>query len=632
MHTRLLTLNETMPPRSHRPNLEKALRHDCVIRSDWQYLIDTLEAVLNSSCTARVVIISEFLAIDYEMTDHDRWWALDRALAHSYNLRVWQLYDQIKAQGRIEMCVVPFRGVETVLQEFGVTQYIDQSYYAFTVVPASRQANRIVWEDASPPRVTWSMQEFENLWSHPWGMLVTSEHLDRLMKAHEVHAVAVKAAHLDWLTPSDIHVLNQLVAVVRSGGRKLHLVTSFTSLIVRMVYLAHLHIHHQRQRVLICVPDMFIPDVQVMMQQLQLLVNVHEYLEVVSAAEIATVAHHGDEFACVLLTDDVISTTGIEHVLAKSCACVVFAQRSSVHTASDVWRVIKFLARADESLLGSLQSLWQQQATVQRLLTHGQPTDDEQCWDWYRNPLPASELHPVFARVRTSLRINEMQTIAHRMAWHTQLVPSDRTVLLNFFHEYIARYSPLTQATVSDLNHFNSAHTQYIEFDYATCINDINAVIHTITTTLRHKQHCLCWFGEGIDVLPIQRACQAIEHVRFVLISDRMISVDGQIISSNLLKSMLQSGDTCIVMATPSVRSLVWHVLQYIDTTIALAVGPEPLISNRKRTMSGIHRRFHWDALQHRQIETIVNDDAANLFTPLQLAEITGELVYQIVQ
>ncbi len=632
MHTRLLTLNEIVPPRSHRPSLEKALRHDCVIRSDWQYLVDTLEAVLHSSCTARIVIISEFLAIDYEMADHDRWWALDRALAHTYNLRIWQLYDQIKTQGRIEMCVVPFRGVETVLQEFGVTQYIDQSHFAFTVVPASRLANRIVWEDASESRVTWSIQEFDNLWSHPWGMVVTNEHLDRLMKAHEVHPVAVKAAHLDWLTPADIHVLNQLVDVVRSGGRKLHLVSSYTSLIVRMVSLAHLHIHHQRQRVLICVPDTSVSDIHIMMQQLQLLVNVHEFLEVISISEITNVSNHMHEYACVLLTDDVITAPGLEQIMTHPCACVVFAQRTTIQSASDMWRIIKLLARADESLLGSPQSLWQQHAAVQRLLVHGQPSDDEQCWDWYRNPLPASELHPVFARVRTSLRINEMQTIAHRMAWQTQLVPSDRTVLQNFFLEYIARYSPLTQATVSDLNHYNSAHTQYVEFDYATCINDINTVIHTITTTLRHKQHCLCWIGEGIDVLPIQRACQAIEHVRFVFMSDRMISVDGQIIPSNYLKTIVQSGETCIVMATPSVRTLVWHVLQYIDTTIALAVGSAPLISNRKRTMRGIHRRVTWDQHAQRPLECIIADVNEQQYAPLQLAEVTGELVYQIVQ
>jgi hypothetical protein len=85
-------------------------------------------------------------------------------------------------------------------------------------------------------------------------------------------------------------------------------------------------------------------------------------------------------------------------------------------------------------------------------------------------------------------------------------------------------------------------------------------------------------------------------------------------------------------VATPSVRALVWQVIHLIDVTFALAVGQAPLISNRKRMMSGVHRRLTWDAIQHRPVETLINDDTVNQFAPLQLAEITGELVYQIVQ
>jgi hypothetical protein len=48
--------------------------------------------------------------------------------------------------------------------------------------------------------------------------------------------------------------------------------------------------------------------------------------------------------------------------------------------------------------------------------------------------------------------------------------------------------------------------------------------------------------------------------------------------------------------------------------------------------MSGVHRRFTWDAVHHRPTDTIINDDTVNQFAPLQLAEITGELVYQIMQ
>jgi hypothetical protein len=99
-----------------------------------------------------------------------------------------------------------------------------------------------------------------------------------------------------------------------------------------------------------------------------------------------------------------------------------------------------------------------------------------------------------------------------------------------------------------------------------------------------------------------------------------------------MLRDILQSGETCIVVATPSVRALVWQVIHLIDVTFALAVGHAPLISNRKRMMSGVHRRFTWDAMHHRAIEAIINDDTVNHFAPLQLAEITGELVYQIVQ
>jgi hypothetical protein len=114
--------------------------------------------------------------------------------------------------------------------------------------------------------------------------------------------------------------------------------------------------------------------------------------------------------------------------------------------------------------------------------------------------------------------------------------------------------------------------------------------------------------------------------------SDRIISVDGQIIPIIMLCDILQSGETCIVVATPSVRALVWQVIHLIDVTFALAVGQAPLISNRKRMMNGVHRRFQWDATHQRQIETIINDDTVNRFAPLELAEITGELVYQIVQ
>lgn len=632
MHTRLLSINEIMPPRSHKPDLAKALRHDCVIRSDWHYLIDTLEAVLHSTCTARIVIISEFLSIDYEMTDRERWWALDRALAHTYMLRLWQLYDQIKSQGRVQIRIVPFRGIDTVLQEFGVTEYIDQSHHAFTVVPASRQINRIVWEDTSPQRVTWSIQEFDNLWQHPWGMTITDEHLERLMKANEVHPVAIRAVHLDWLTPADIHVLTQLVHAVQQGERKVHIVNSYTALIVRIVYLAQLYIHHQRQRVLICIPDIYVPDVQVMIVNLQLTPHIHEFIDVCGHTGIAQLRVSMHEYSCVLTTNEITKDSTHEYLFNHERAVIVFALRNHLPHAMDLWHIIKQLAQRDDRLLGSPQSLWQQQTAVHRLLHTGLPDDIESAWEWYRNPLPNSVQHPVFARIRTSLRVNEMQTIAHRLALHTQLAPSDRSVLSNFFAEFVARYSPITSATVTDLVHHNPSHTQYVEFDYSMCIHDMNTVIHYLTATLRQKQHSLCWIGDGIDVLPIQRACQAVERVRFVYMSDRIISVDGQIIPINMLRDILQSGETCIVVATPSVRALVWQVIHLIDVTFALAVGQAPLISNRKRVMNGIHRRFHWDALQHRQIETIINDDAVNQFAPLQLAEITGELVYQIVQ
>jgi hypothetical protein len=632
MHTRLLSINEIMPPRSHKPDLEKAIRHDCVIRSDWQYLIDTLEAVLHSTCTARIVIISEYLSIDYEMTDRERWWALDRALAHTYVLHIWQLYDQIKSQGRVQIRVVPFRGIDTVLQEFGVTEYIDQSQHAFTVVPASRQANRIVWEDTSTQRVHWSAQEFDALWQHPWGMTITDEHLERLMKANEVHPVAVRAAHLDWLTPADIHVLTQLVHAVQQGDRKVHVVNSYTALIIRMVYLAQLYIHHQRQRVLVCVPDMHLADIQVMVTNLQLTQHIHEFIDICSIAELTQLRPRIHDYSCVLMTDEVANNPAHEFVFATQRAIVVFVMRLHLANAMELWHIIKYLAHGDDRLLGSPQSLWQQQSAVQRLLHLAIPEEIDQAWEWYRNPLPTSALHPVFARIRTSLRVSEMQTIAHRLALRTQLVQSDRTVLSGFFAEYVARYSPITSATITDLVQHNPSHTQYVEFDQGMCAHDINAVIHHLTASLRQKQHCLCWIGDGIDIMPIQRACQAIERVRFVYMSDRIISVDGQIIPIVMLRDILQSGETCIVVATPSVRALVWQVIHLIDVTFALAVGQAPLISNRKRMMSGVHRRLTWDAIQHRPVETLINDDTVNQFAPLQLAEITGELVYQLVQ
>jgi hypothetical protein len=632
MHTRLLSINEIMPPRSHKPDLEKALRHDCVIRSDWQYLIDTLEAILHSTCTSRIVVISEYLSIDYEMTDRERWWALDRALAHTYVLRIWQLYDQIKSQGRVQIRVVPFRGVDTVLQEFGVTEYIDLTQHAFTVVPASRQANRIVWEDKSPPRVDWSITEFDRLWHHPWGMTITDEHLERLMKANEVHPVAVQAAHLDWLTPADIHVLSQLVQAVQQGERKVHVVTSYTALIIRMVYLAQLYIQHQRQRVLICIPDMYLTDIQVMVINLQLSPHIHEFIDICSGSSITLTRQTAHEYSCILMTDEIAKAATNEILFVNQHPIIVFALRAHLSNTMDLWRIIKQLAHADDRILGSPQSLWQQQHAVQRLLQSGISDELEHNWEWYRNPLPASELHPVFARIRTSLRINERQMIAHRLALHTQLVESDRSVLSSFFAEYVARYSPITSATVTDLVQHNASHTQYIEFDHGMCLNDINTVIHHLTATLRQKQHSLCWIGEGIDILPIQRACQAIDRVRFVYMSDRIISIDGQIIPIVMLRDIFQSGETCIVVATPSVRALVWQVLHLIDVTFALAIGQAPLISNRKRMMSGVHRRFSWDPVQHRQIETIINDNTVNQFAPLQLAEITGDLVYQIVQ
>lgn len=632
MHTRLLSLNEIMPPRSHKPDLIKALRHDCVIRSDWQYLIDTLEAVLNSTCTARIVIISEYLSIDYEMTDHERWWALDRALAHTYVLRIWQLFDQIKSEGRVQIRIVPFRGIDTVLQEFGVTEYIDQSQHAFTVVPASRQANRIVWEDTSNQRVIWSTQEFDSLWNHPWGMSMTDEHLERLMKANEVHPVAVRAAHLDWLTPADIHVLTQLVHAVQQSERKVHIVNDYTTLIIRMVYLAQLYIHHQRQRVLVCVPDKHLSDIQVMVVNLQLTPYIHEFIDICCASTLNSMRPHLQDYSCVLLTDDIAITCPQEFVSTTQSAVIVFAMRTHLANVMDLWRIIKHLAHGDDRILGSPQSLWQQESAVQRLLTMQLTDDVEKVWEWFRNPLPPSAQHPIFARIRTSLRVSEMQKIAHRLALHTQLVPSDRTALGNFFAEYVAHYSPITAATITDLVQHNPSHTQYVEFDHGMCLHDINAVIHHLTATLRQKQHCLCWIGEGIDILPIQRACQAIERVRFVYMSDRIISVDGQIIPITMLRDILQSGETCIVVATPSVRALVWQVIHLIDVTFALAVGQAPLISNRKRMMNGVHRRYVWDHMQNQQIETRINDDTINQFAPLELAEITGELVYQIVQ
>lgn len=632
MHTRLLSINEIMPPRSHKPDLTKALRHDCVIRSDWQYLIDTLEAVLHSTCTARIVIISEYLSIDYEMTDRERLWALDRALAHTYILRIWQLYDQVKSEGRVQIRIVPFRGIDTVLQEFGITEYIDQSQHAFTVVPASRQANRIVWEDSSLQRVTWSTQEFDTLWHHPWGMSITDEHLARLMKANEVHPVAVRAAHLDWLTPADIHVLTQLVHAVQQGERKVHIVNSYTTLIIRMVYLAQLYTHHQRQRVLVCVPDTYVSDIQIMAVNLQLWPHIHEYIDICGIASMASVRSHISDYSCVLMTDEAMHAGTHAYVWSNQRTVIVFAIRAHLTHAIDLWHLVKLLAHGDDRLLGSPQSLWQQQSAVQRLLTTHDNDDIEQAWEWIRNPLPLSALHPVFARIRTSLRVSEMQTIAHRLALHTQLVPSDRTALSNFFGEYVARYSPVPSATITDLVQHNPSHTQYVEFDHGMCLHDINAVIHHLTATLRQKQHCLCWIGEGIDVLPIQRACQAIERVRFVYLSDRIISVDGQIIPIVMLRDILQSGETCIVVATPSVRALAWQVIHLIDVTFALAVGQAPLISNRKRMMNGVHRRFSWDYMQNQQVETRMNDDTVNQFAPLELAEITGELVYQIVQ
>jgi len=115
----------------------------------------------------------------------------------------------------------------------------------------------------------------------------------------------------------------------------------------------------------------------------------------------------------------------------------------------EAWDLSDILSRGDESVLGNVFSRWRRAAEALDLVMGRAelPVDENQIWEWVRNPLPPKSDHRHFEILRRRLDLPDEKDLIPGDAL-TQLRAPDRARLLELFPRFVSDHNPFIRRIV----------------------------------------------------------------------------------------------------------------------------------------------------------------------------------------
>ena len=108
----------------------------------------------------------------------------------------------------------------------------------------------------------------------------------------------------------------------------------------------------------------------------------------------------------------------------------------------EAWDLLNILAQGDDTVLGSLASMWRSNPESGLDLLSGKyrANDPRSAWTWMRNPLPQSFSSPAFKTIREYLDLQESDYMANTT--YDQLPPHVRVHVEQVAYDYAALHNP----------------------------------------------------------------------------------------------------------------------------------------------------------------------------------------------
>ncbi len=115
----------------------------------------------------------------------------------------------------------------------------------------------------------------------------------------------------------------------------------------------------------------------------------------------------------------------------------------------EAWDLLNILSCGDETVLGNAVSRWRHGAEALALVMGRAdlPTDEDQRWDWLRNPLPSKQEHRDFAILRKRLQMPDQEAVAAGNALFDSS-PPDRARINRNFDNLVTGHNPFIRRIV----------------------------------------------------------------------------------------------------------------------------------------------------------------------------------------
>jgi len=115
----------------------------------------------------------------------------------------------------------------------------------------------------------------------------------------------------------------------------------------------------------------------------------------------------------------------------------------------EAWDLLDVISRGDDSVLGNPFSLWRHTSEALELVMGRDefPTDENQIWEWVRNPLPPKLEHRDFEIIRRRLGVQDELAVVPGDAF-TRLGPPDRNRLEQLFPRFVSDHNPFIRRIV----------------------------------------------------------------------------------------------------------------------------------------------------------------------------------------